>query len=146
MTTATTATKVAKKNVQRCLDELKEMESFSSKSEKIGSPSLGDVIRQGDVYLTCIDCLPQGTKSQNRQLAEGDTQGSRHILSGDVRIIEGVKSFGSVSSALIGPAFECKGEVEVTHPEHGNKILPAGTCWQTTYQVAFAEEVRRVRD
>lgn len=152
--TTVVATKVAKatKSVQRCLDELAEMEAFNNKPEKIGSPSLGDVVRQGDVYIMSIPNLPTGQVSENRQLAEGDTQGSRHILTGKVNIVDKVTSIVknhdgvAINAALVGPAFECVSDVTETHPEHAHKVLPAGTCWQVVYQVAFAEEIRRVRD
>ena len=117
-----------------------------SKTEHIGSPSLGDVVRQGDVYLVNIDKLPKGDPTNDMQLAPGSTQGSRHIISGNVEIVTGVKTFEKFNVALIGPAFKCKGETEVTHPEHGNKILPSDTAWQVIYQQAYAEEIRRVQD
>ena len=106
---------------------------------------LGNVVRQGDIYLTLISDLPEGKASIDMQLAPGESQGSRHILKGDVSIVE-VKSFKNVNAALIGPAFKCNSAVEVTHPEHGNVILPEGTIWQTTYQQSYADEVRRVQD
>jgi hypothetical protein len=122
----------------------------ASETETVGSPSLGDVIRQGDLYLECISALPTGKSLSVRQLAPGNTQGSRHVLEGDCEVVE-VKQHTTASghevhSALIGPAFICKGACEVTHPEHGNKVLPENTIWQVVYQQAFADEVRRVAD
>ena len=117
----------------------------SAKTERIGSPSLGDVVRQGDVYLVCIDRLPEGKETKDRQLAPGNTQGSRHIMEGDVTMVTGVR-FKDFNSALVGPAFKCNSDATVTHPEHGNKVLPQDTVWQVVYQQAFAEEIRRVQD
>lgn len=140
------------KRVSQCLAELTEMEYFNNKPERIGSPSFDDVVRQGDVYIMNIASLPLGQTSENRQLAEGDTQGSRHILTGKVNIIDKVtcvvKNLDGVAihPTLVGPAFECVSDVTETHPEHGHKILPAGTCWQVVFQQSLAEEVRRVRD
>ena len=55
------------------LTELKEsvdLEAFGAdKAEVVGSPSLGDVCRQGDIYLICIDKMPKGKVSKDRQLA-----------------------------------------------------------------------------
>ncbi len=128
----------------------------AAKPASIGSPSIGDVVRQGDLYLVCLEVLPPGTKTQ-RQLAPGTSQGSRHVAEGEcvvylpkeplavARMI--AKANGSdVPAALIGPMVECVGETTITHPEHGHRILPAGTAWAVTYQRAFAEEVRRAQD
>jgi hypothetical protein len=145
------------KTVTQALQEMRQSveNMVASKTERIGSPSLGDVVRQGDIYLVCVDKSDVGrVKTKNRQLAPGETQGSRHILLGDVEIYE-VESFSGesmliggveVNTALIGPSFMCIGEVEVDHPEHGNRILPEDTCWRVVYQQAFADEVRRVND
>jgi len=126
----------------------------AAKTERIGSPSVGDVVRQGDLYLVCVDSLPQGSITEDRQLAPGTTQGSRHVLQGDCVIHKGVtvsdypsnQAVSKIHPILVGPAFYCKGEVTVTHPEHGDKILPADTTWQVIYQQVWADEVRRVRD
>lgn len=126
----------------------------AARTERIGSPSLGDVVRQGDIYLVCVDSLPNGKPSSDRQLAPGNTQGSRHVLLGDCKIVTGVdvsaypstQAVSKIHPALIGPAFECIGNVTLTHPEHGDKILPEITVWQVIYQQVHAEEVRRVRD
>lgn len=124
---------------------------------KIGTASVGDVVRQGDLYLVCLESLPEGTKTA-RQLAPGNTQGSRHIAEGKccvylpkspaavARIISTVCRGSEVPEQLIGPLVECVGETTITHPEHGHRTLPAGTTWATVYQRAFAEEVRRVQD
>jgi len=153
----------ATKSVAQCLDEsVKTMDDFNpDEPEMIGSPSVGDVVRHGDVYLVCLDSMPKGTPTQNMQLAPGNTQGSRHILAdpndnnkpANVNIVNGwdwhsidcLKEF-TLHHALIGPAFECKSATEVTHPEHQHKILPEGTVWGTIYQRQHAEEVRRVMD
>lgn len=126
--------------------------------ERIGSPSVGDVVRQGDLYLVCLASLPESKDAATRQLAPGETQGSRHIVDGDCRVVEPIDRSAvaneiarvvkgaSVPEQLVGPLVECRGETTVTHPEHGHKILPAGTTWATVYQRAYAEEVRRVQD
>lgn len=135
------------KTMQQCRQEMRSaLESFdASKPERIGSPSLGDCVRQGDLYLICIENLPKGKVTSERQLVPGTTQGSRHTLSGDVEIVNEV-SFRDLPAVLVGPAFTCKGETTVEHPEHGNKILPKDTTWQCVYQQAYADKVRRVAD
>lgn len=139
------------KTVTQAMTELRQsVEGFNAaQTERIGSPSLGDVVRQGDIYLVCISKLPDGEKFEGNQLVAGNTQGSRHCAEGNVKIVS-IKNFEyngrTINSVLLGPAFECVGDVEVTHPEHGNKILPQGTCWQVVHQQAYADEIRRVQD
>lgn len=129
------------------LQDLRDsVEGFdAAKPERIGSPSLGDVVRQGDLYLICLETLPNGTNTEERQLVPGTTQGSRHVVMGNCVIREKV-TYKDRHPTLVGPAFECVSDVTVTHPEHGHKILPEGTVWQCVYQQAYADEVRRVRD
>lgn len=124
----------------------------------IGTASIGDVVRQGDLYLVCLESLPPGTKTR-RQLAPGESQGSRHVAEGECCVYQ-PKEPGAVSrliatlsrgavqvpDALIGPLVECHGETTITHPEHGHRVLPAGSTWAVVYQRAYAEEVRRVQD
>ena len=134
------------KTIEVALTELQHAceDMHAAKTERIGSPSLGDVVRQGDIYLVCIDKC-NGTPTKDMQLAPGNTQGSRHILQGNVQVYNEC-TYQSVDKVLVGPSFQCVGETTVTHPEHGDKVLPEDTCWQVIYQQAFADEVRRVRD
>lgn len=123
----------------------------------IGTVSVGDVVRQGDLYLVVIERLPEKkTPTGNKQLAPGTSQGSRHVLVGECRVFDPDKDESlelineaakglKVSVELIGPVFESKAEIEVDHPEHGNRIIPAG-AYAVVYQRAFAEEVRRQLD
>lgn len=113
-----------------------------SEPERIGSPSIGDVVRQGDVYLECISTKGK-TEIQDRQLAPGNTQGSRHVLEGDAILWK--ENPLKDPEHLKGPSFHCSSECTVTHPEHGNKILPADTTWAVIYQRVGREE-RRVVD
>jgi hypothetical protein len=140
------------RTMEECRVEMvRSLESFDrSKPERIGSPSVGDNVRQGDLYLVCIDRLPIGKPSNERQLVPGTTQGSRHTLRGDATIVTGTTfcnpSGEEIPEVLIGPAFVCNSDVTIEHPEHGDKILPQGTAWQCVYQQAYAEVVRRVAD
>ena len=126
----------------------------ASETVTIGSPSIGDVVRQGDLYLECIETLPDGEPTGETQLAIGSTQGANHVITSGYKngySIVNVKSHTTnagveVNPVLIGPAFKCVEECELTHPEHGNKILPAGTVWQVVFQQAYSDEVRRVAD
>lgn len=103
-----------------------------------------DYVRQGDVYIWLRSKLPNGAKPVKAvsQLAPGETKGSRHCLDS----LDGVDMFAtSDADALQGPFIRLACERVVEHPEHGNWRLPAG-LYEITYQRAFAEELRRVRD
>jgi len=142
------------KAINRDLTNLrKSVESMdAAKTERIGAASPGDVVRQGDLYLVCLESSA-GTRIVNdRQLSPGTTQGSRHVAEGDCVIRVGgvheaiAKQHAGVPLELVGPSIECLGDVTVTHPEHGDRVLPAGTNWAVVYQRAYADEIRRVQD
>ncbi len=106
--------------------------------------SVGDFVRQGDLYITLLESVPRDSSEGKLelQLAPGTTKGSRHILdSGD-----GVTMYRAAGEdALTGPIVDLAEERTVTHPEHGDWVLPPG-CYAITYQRAYAEELRRVAD
>ena len=117
-----------------------------SDARKVMSMAFGEIVRQGDVYLTRVDHLPDGEVCEERQLAPGNTKGSRHIVSEstDCVIVTPRRS-----SPLIGPCIESRSRLIVEHPEHGWLDLPPG-IYQVTYQRDYAkeraEEIRRVMD
>ncbi len=124
-------------------------EAVAGKAEEIrndelqvaGTMSVGDEIRQGDIYIQCIEKMPDGyVIGGSRQLAPGTTQGSRHIVEGDVEI----RRYKG-GDALQGPYLRAKEAFTVTHPEHGDWRLPAG-LYSVTYQRKHADELRRIED
>lgn len=126
-------------SIQNRVEEIKngELQNFPE------AASVGDFARQGDLYITKLESIPAGAKSIPfaAQLAPGTSRGSRHCLdNSNVRMY-------SVANAgpLDGPVIDVKQEVTVTHPEHGDFRLPCGV-YKITYQRAFADELRRVRD
>lgn len=141
--------------VQSVAEKIKNDETAS-----VGTVSKGDVIRQGDIYLVAIGSLPSTARRiTDRQLAPGTSQGSRHVLKGECEVYEAdrqevavliggamVPQKVEIHAELIGPVFRAVGEVEVDHPEHGNRVLPAGEVFATYYQRQFAEEIRRQAD
>lgn len=147
-------------SVAKQIEEVsKSAESMdAAKLEKIGTASLGDVVRQGDLYLVCLGDMPEGAESKERQLAPGSTQGSRHIAKGRCRIlvpkdrssvaelIARVVRGAAIPDELVGPVIRCVGDVTIEHPEHGHKCLPKGSMWAVVYQRALAKEIRRVQD
>ena len=141
--------------VQEAAEKIKNDEPAT-----VGTVSRGDVVRQGDLYLVAITRLPESCKpTHERQLAPGTSQGSRHVLTGECEIFmadpaevarlvaEACEPRSvAVPPELVGPVFRTLTEVTVTHPEHGDRTLPAGECFATVYQRAYADEVRRVAD
>lgn len=108
----------------------------------------GDVAAQGDLNLVCISALPKSAKTRsNRQMAEGATQGSRHIVEGgecfdaDPAEVAGLikEATGKdIDPRYIGPVFS--GPCTLTHPEHGNHDYPACTNAVVYQRVLDAEE------
>jgi len=112
--------------------------------------TVGTVTHQGDVSFVRLSRLPKGAEKRlNFQLADGNTQGSRHILTKgrgvsvyDVNFEDyqkvvseslkenkkSAKKF-SLSEQLAGPVFVIKAEAEgtVTHPEHGHQTFGSDT-------------------
>lgn len=107
--------------------------------------SVGDVARQGDLYIELLASVPSGAvreKNPSAQLAPGTTQGSRHILDS----LAGVKAYRLGSPTVLdGPILDLSKERTITHPEHGWLILPAG-IYSVTYQRSFSLELARVAD
>lgn len=118
----------------------------------------GDVSHQGDLIIVAIHKLPASAKlRKNRQLADGDTQGSRHILEhGDVydcdraEVVVAIKKANGVivNERYIGPVFvspESPTENDLTHPEHGNQGFPDGTVCAVVVQRSLDAEEREQR-
>lgn len=119
---------------------------------------VGDVAHQGDLIIVAIAALPKSAKPRaNRQLAEGNTQGSRHILKrGEVydcaaaEVAKAIKSATgcTVAEQYIGPVFvspKRPTKNDLTHPEHGNQGFPAGAVCAVVYQRNLDQEQREQR-
>lgn len=117
----------------------------SDTQEFPSAASAGDTFRQGDIYIEFMESVPAGavpSEKPSAQLAPGTSQGSRHVLDS----LAGVTQFTLRSpTALDGPVLDITEERTVTHPEHGNVVLPPGV-YGVTYQRAYADELRRVAD
>lgn len=118
----------------------------------------GDVSHQGDLIIVCIGKLPKSAKPRNdRQLAEGNTQGSRHILErGDIFNAEAEEVAALIKAATkcdvateyLGPVFVSPADPtaeDLTHPEHGNQGFPAGAVCAVVYQRNLDAEEREQR-
>jgi len=121
----------------------------------------GDVSHQGDLIIVRIAALPASAKPRaDRQLAIGDTQGSRHVMTrGEVydadanEVAEAILAATGhrVGAQYIGPVFvspESPTAHDLTHPEHGHQGFPAGAVCAVVYQrnLDAEERERRVMD
>ncbi len=105
--------------------------------------AIDQAVRQGDIYITRIASVPKDARVINdRQLAPGTSQGSRHVVSGAVTVVARINE----QSPLQGPFLKSSTDFIVEHPEHGHIQLPAGD-YSCTYQRDFgSEELARIRD
>ena len=71
---------------------------------------VGSVSHQGDVILVAIAGLPTGAKVRtNRQVADGTTQGSRHILEGGdhlLNLINDMLDLGRIETGKLAVTLE----------------------------------------
>lgn len=122
----------------------------------------GDVSHQGDLIVVGIGALPKSRKPRpSPQLADGNTQGSRHVLRDGIKVFDCDRSEVAkaikkatkceIATQYIGPVFvspDMPTENDLTHPEHGNQGFAAGSICAVVYQRNLdAEEVeQRTRD
>lgn len=112
--------------------------------------AIGEHVRQGDLYIVRIEACSDWKPSKNKQLAPGETQGSRHMLDGPAVMLENPngaqvrtnRRTGAFSCP--GPQIQARGRFTVTHPEHADFSLPAGS-YQVYFQVD-GQSQRRVLD
>jgi hypothetical protein len=111
----------------------------SDKMRVIKEIPVGKCVRQGDVYIKRIN-KPKDLKDMpafnETQLAPGNTMGSRHMVTGDVKMFKKADA-----DQFTGPVIVSKTGFTVTHPEHAHFQLPAGT-YQVTYQLDWATQQR----
>lgn len=118
---------------------------------------IGQVAHQGDLILVRIACLPKSAKPRkNRQLAEGNTQGSRHVLeSGNVfdcsageavTAIAAVCRGVNVGEQYVGPVFQSvDGVANLVHPEHGDHLYRGEMTIACVFQRNLDAEEREQR-
>lgn len=110
--------------------------------EKIG---MEKVVRQGDIYIHRVPASHARGKATGRQLALGNTQGSRHVAEAPSKVFVGTTlPIGCQPRTFLGPLVESDERFTVTHPEHAHVSLPAGT-YQVTHQMD-ARTLARVAD
>jgi hypothetical protein len=99
----------------------------------------GQVMQQGDIYIHPVPFdHPHGpSMGGHRQLAIGNTKGSRHMLEGDVEVFVGTKAPADVGEQTpLGPMFIVKSETaRAPHPEHPEWIGITLGAYQVTHQI-----------
>jgi hypothetical protein len=137
--------KTIQKEIQRISETAEEIRNDSEQLfPEAATP--GDCWRQGDLYITLLSAIPGDVKKckRRKQLVPGTTQGSRHCLDS----LAGVTMYEiEKPGQLDGPVIDCKQERTITHPEHGNVVLPPG-IYGIHYQrdLDAEERERRVLD
>lgn len=116
--------------------------------------TVGDTIRQGDLYLTIVAAVPGNyceipkPTALDKQLVPGNTSGAKHCLDA----LAGIKLYrlkGWNAEMLDGPCFVLTKRRKVLHPIHGAVTIPAGFTILCRYQREFDKELqkqRRARD
>jgi hypothetical protein len=117
----------------------------------IDSVEVGQHVRQGDVYIQRVAAPAAWKETKNRQLAPGTTMGSRHTVDESVKVLAnpaGAKVERTTDNRFPfrcnGPQIVSEDRFTVSHPEHADFSLPAGT-----YQVSFQcdpQSMQRVQD
>lgn len=108
---------------------------------------------QGDITLVSLPHLPSGKSRSNRQVADSNTQGSRHVLEkGDlydcdkeevVRLINEHYPYVNITAQYIGPVFTSP--AYLAHPEHGDHDYQCEGIIAVTYQMNVDAEERAMR-
>lgn len=130
----------------RTLIEREAKEKAVQEVRRIEEMAVGQVVRQGDIYIHRVpDDYSHGPAAQTRQLAQGETMGSRHVAEEPAEVFQGRQSpIWCDNDTLVGPFIAAKKRFKVVHPEHAHVDLPAGT-YQVTHQMD-ARTKKRVID
>jgi len=120
-------------------------QSASKETRECEGIRVGQVVRQGDIYLHRVaDDHPRGNPV-GPKLAMGDLMNARHIAEAPAECFEGTTLPAyCAAGTFLGPVIVSPGVFVVSHPEHAAYRLGAGT-YQVTHQ-ADARTLERVRD
>jgi len=131
-----TATKAMKQIETQALES-------SAEDRFVRTIEIGQHVRQGDVYIERVkDDHAKGAKTKDHQLADGSTQGSRHVADSSVEVFLPTGGL----SVLEGPVILAPERWTLAHPQHSDVSFPSGTyrtCFPRDYD---QEELARVRD
>jgi len=138
--------------VQDIIQHIAQVEK-DAETTKVAKPryfpimKVGEIVRQGDIYIHRVDDNHEhGIELESRQLAQGFSQGSRHVAEPPSKVYEGTTrpKTSTGTSVFLGPLVKSEVEFTISHPQHANVTLGAGT-----YQITHQMDVRtlmRVRD
>lgn len=149
------------KNVMESIEHIeKGAESNVQEVREMKTWPVDRVVRQGDVYfLRVADNWKHGKATKNRQIVDGTSQGSRHIVEAgptlhapngapDWLFAETAKKLGvsqeKLVKALMGPSIKASKAFKITHPEHAHIEAPCGSY--ITWSQMDARTLQRVRD
>lgn len=112
--------------------------------------SVGDFVRQGDLYLIVSDKVPSGyvkatAKNKSVQLVPGNTEGAKHCLDSLAAVDLYYPKDWPNAESLDGPCVVAREGVTVLHPTHGSVFIPAGTTVHARYQREWDAEQKRER-
>lgn len=117
--------------------------------------SPGDVAHQGDLIIVALGALPKSAKPRtNRQLAEGDSRGSRHELVGgecydaDPKELAGLIASATGGKVKVDPKYvgACfSGAAVIDHPQHAAQEFPDQPCSVVVFQRNLDAEEREQR-
>ena len=140
----TTATMTAVQAIQH----ITEQATFKAKGDdRRVSLTVGKHVRQGDIYICRVsDTHAHGEEIKDRQLAQGESRGSRHIAEAPAKVYAGTSAPANAlnARAFLGPCIVSDSPFMISHPEHANVILTAGT-YQIVHQMD-AMTLKRVQD
>jgi hypothetical protein len=105
-------------------------------STRVITPVVGQYIPQGDVNLLVVSAIPTGMRrveKPDRQLAPGNTRGSRHCIA-EAHMAHVEFYEWTDPNPLEGPGLKFLQDTLIEHPEHGDQLWPAGTIVMVGYQ------------
>ncbi len=126
----------------------------TTETRRFGSEWMpGDVAAQGDLNIVCIASMPTSAKARkSRQMADGSTLGSRHILERGECFDANRKELAAlikkatgvaIQQHYIGPVF-C-GPAYLDHPEHAHQEWTEPCVNVVTYQRVLDADGREQR-
>lgn len=132
--------------VNEIMNKIMESAESNIQDERfIKTMKVGEVVRQGDIYIHKVAANhKRGNRQTHNQLAQGTSKGSRHMAESPAICYEGTTLPSYAKEAFLGPMIESTQRFTISHPEHAHISLGAG-CYQITHQMD-ARTLQRVRD
>jgi len=141
----TTATQVY--STQELIETIENQakDRMVTKDRVVAKFPVGKIVRQGDIYIHAVPVdHAHGAFREDKQLAQGVSQGSHHIAHCD-KVYEGTTlPKGIANGTFLGPMIMSDVEIRIGHPQHADVIIPPG-CYQITHQMD-ARTLQRVTD